>query len=484
MGSLWGEVTAVRGGVVEVGFPEGATLPPLRGALRVFPHRCEVGRTRDGLADSTEATPVVIEVHQHRGGGRLRAIALSDTWGLGRGDRVESLGGPLTVPVGPLLRGRVLNVLGEPIDQGPPLPLDLPRRSLHAAPPPLTERTAEQTLFETGIKAIDLLAPIPRGGKAGMFGGAGVGKTVVVMELIRATATVHQGVSVFAGVGERSREGLELWDDLKTAGVLDRAVLLFAQMAEPPGARYRIGLAAVAVAEYFRDEEGQDVLLLVDNVYRHVQAGMEVSGLLGRLASRVGYQPTLSSDVAELESRMASTARAAITSLQAVYVPADDFGDPAVVEIFSHLDASIVLSRAAAAQGLYPAIDLLRSTSNLLSPAGVGRAHYEAAQEVRETIARFVELKPVISLLGLEELSLSDRRTVARARRLERFLTQPFHVTEAFTGRPGQTVPLADTIASVRAILDGEADDLPESAFYMTGDLEAVRRAAEGVSDG
>ncbi|HTV31815.1 MAG TPA: F0F1 ATP synthase subunit beta, partial [Methylocella sp.] len=381
----------------------------------------------------------------------------------------------IRVPVGDVVLGRLLNAIGQPLDRGPDLPAETVYRPIHASAPGLERLGAAQNIFQTGIKVIDLLAPLVKGGKAAMFGGAGVGKTVLIMELIRTTVERHSGISVFAGIGERSREGHELLLELKQSGVLERTALVFGQMSEPPGARWRAGLTALTIAEYFRDEKHENVLLLIDNVYRLVQAGGEVSGMLGRLPSRVGYQPTLASEIAELEERIASVAGAAITSIQAVYVPADDFTDPAVAEIFSHLDSSIVLSREMASEGMYPAIDPLASTSTLLDPRLVGEAHYRTTQEVRKIIAHYRDLQEIIALLGIEELSSADRQAVKRARRLMRFLTQPFMVTLAFTGKAGRTVEIADTLAGCRAILDGEADDWAESSLYMIGRLEEAR---------
>jgi F-type H+-transporting ATPase subunit beta len=411
-------------------------------------------------------------------------VALGGTAGLKRGTAVRASGGPISVPVGQPVLGRLLDVLGQPVDRGERLPDDIRRRPIHGPAPEFTRHGAAPQLFQTGIKVIDLLAPLVQGGKAGMFGGAGVGKTVLIMELIRTTVEQHAGLSVFAGIGERSREGHELLVELRQSGVLERTALVFGQMNEPPGARWRAGLTALAIAEHFRDEAHANVLLLVDNVYRLVQAGGEVSGLLGRLPSRVGYQPTLASEIAEFEERIASVAGAAITSIQAVYVPADDFTDPAVAEIFSHLDSSIVLSRELASEGMYPAVDPLGSTSSLLDPRVVGETHYRCAQEVRKTIAHYRELQEIIALLGMEELSAADRTQVKRARRLMRFLTQPFMVTEAFTGKPGRAVELETTLAGCTAILDGEADNWAESALYMVGDLEEARAREQAAADG
>jgi F-type H+-transporting ATPase subunit beta len=380
--------------------------------------------------------------------------------------------------------GRVIDVLGRPIDGGSPFPADVPRLPIHREAPPFQEQGARREPFLTGIKVIDLLAPLVQGGKAGMFGGAGVGKTVLIMELIRTTVAQYKGVSVFGGVGERSREGHELLQELRGSGMLARTALVFGQMNEPPGARWRVALAALTVAERFRDTEKQDVLLLMDNVFRFVQAGSEVSGLLGRLPSRVGYQPTLASEIAELQERIAHAGGASITAIEAVYVPADDYTDPAVAATFSHLDSSIVLSREMASEGLYPAIDPLDSTSTLLSPHVLGAEHFETAQRVRRAIAHYRELQEVIALLGIEELGAEDRLMVGRARRLTRFLTQPFRVTEAFTGQPGRSVPLSDTLAGCRAILDGEGDALPESAFYMVGGFDEARAKHEAACVG
>jgi F-type H+-transporting ATPase subunit beta len=455
-----GRVTAVHGSVIDLAFAEG-TAPRINEAIAI---------------DGGQGGILVAEVQQHPEPGVVRAVALGITAGLRRGTGARALGAPIRVPVGDAVLGRLLNAIGEPVDRGSPLPAEIERRPIHAPAPLLDRQTSDRTIFHTGIKVIDLLAPLVTGGKAAMFGGAGVGKTVLIMELIRTTVERHAGISVFAGIGERSREGHELLLELGQSGVLKRTALVFGQMNEPPGARWRAGLTALAIAEYFRDVAHENVLLLVDNVYRLVQAGGEVSGLLGRLPSRVGYQPTLASEIAEFEERIASVAGAAITSIQAVYVPADDFTDPAVAEIFSHLDSSIVLSRGMASEGMYPAIDPLASTSSLLDPRLVGETHYRIAQDVRKTIAHYRDLQEIIALLGIEELSATDRTAVKRARHLMRFLTQPFMVTVAFTGKPGRTVELDATVAGCRAILDGEADDWAESSFYMVGDLDEARQ--------
>lgn len=458
-----GRVVAVHGSVLDVRFP-GGDLPAIAEAITI---------------DRDIGGPLVAEVQLHLDATTARAVALDNTAGLKRGMAARATRGPIRVPVGEPVLGRLLNAMGVPADRGAPLPPDVKRRPIHGPGPALARHGGTLEVFHTGIKVIDLLAPLVKGGKAAMFGGAGVGKTVLIMELIRTTVERYAGISVFAGIGERSREGHELLLELRESGVLKRTALVFGQMNEPPGARWRAGLTALAIAEHFRDEAHENVLLLIDNVYRLVQAGGEVSGLLGRLPSRVGYQPTLASEIAEFEERIASVAGAAITSVQAVYVPADDFTDPAVAEIFSHLDSSIVLSREMAAEGMYPAVDPLASTSSLLDPRLVGEAHYRVAQDVRKTIAHYRELQEIIALLGIEELSAADRTVVKRARRLMRYLTQPFMVTEAFTGKAGRAVELETTLAGAQAILAGEADDWAESSLYMAGDLEEARRTED-----
>ncbi len=463
-------VRAIHGSVVDIAFPSGK-LPGIEEAVLVG------GQTGDGI---------VVEIQMHLDATTVRGVALGNTSGLKRGTRAMATGAPIRVPVGEKVLGRLLNAVGEPVDRGPDLPGDVPRRAIHGPAPDLSSQTGAMEVFNTGIKVIDLLSPLVKGGKAAMFGGAGVGKTVLIMELIRTTVERHSGISVFGGIGERSREGHELLLELRESGVLKRTALVFGQMNEPPGARWRTGLTALAIAEHFRDEAHENVLLLVDNVYRLVQAGGEVSGLLGRLPSRVGYQPTLAGEIAEFEERIASVSGAAITSIQAVYVPADDFTDPAVAEIFSHLDSSIVLSRDLASEGMYPAVDPLSSSSSLLDPRLVGDEHYRVAQEVRKTIAHYRELQEIIALLGMEELSAADRKAVKRARHLMRFLTQPFMVTVAFTGKEGRTVETEATLAGAKAILDGETDDWNESSLYMIGDLDEARekekRAGGGAS--
>lgn len=461
-----GTVIAIRGAVIDVAFPGGA-LPPVDDALTI---------------EDADGRHVMVEVQAHRDPETVRAIALAATTGLRRGDRAKRVGGPVEVPVGDAVLGRLLDVAGRVGDAGPPLPTDTPRRPIHRAPPPLADQRGVTDLFATGIKVLDLLTPIAQGGKAAMFGGAGVGKTVLVMELIHAMVASYQGISVFAGIGERSREGHEMLLDMTSSGVLGHTVLVYGQMNEPPGARWRVPLTALAISEYFRDESRRNVLLLMDNVFRFVQAGAEVSGLLGRLPSRVGYQPTLASEVAALQERIASVGDASVTAIEAVYVPADDFTDPAVTTIAAHVDSMVVLSRSMAAEGMYPAVDPIASSSILLDPSIVGEDHVHVATEVRRVIEHYRELQDVISLLGMEELATEDRRAVGRARRLQRFLTQPFTVTEAFTGVPGRSVAIADTIAGCRAILDGACDGWRESSLYMVGTLDEARAKEEAAT--
>jgi len=449
-----GVVVSVRSSVIDARFPED--LPAINHVLR-----------------AGQDAQIVIEVVAHLDGDHVRGISLTPTQGLARGDAVIDGGQPIRVPVGHRVLGRMFNVLGETIDGKEELTGGM-WRSIHQQPVPLTERTAKSEVFKTGIKAIDVLAPLERGGKAGLFGGAGVGKTVLVMELINNTAGAYEGISIFCGIGERSREGEDLYRELREVGVLEKAVLVFGQMNEQPGARFRVGHTALTMAEYLRDDARRDVLLLIDNIFRFVQAGSEVSGLLGHLPSRLGYQPTLGTELAELEERICNTVAGAITSVQAVYVPADDFTDPAAVHTFGHLSASIVLSRDRASQGFYPAIDPLRSGSNMLTPGVVGRRHYRIAQEVRRTLTQYEEVKDIIAMLGLEELSQEDQRTVHRARRLERFLTQPFFVTEQFTGRVGKMVEPADALDGCERILNDEFAEVPEGKLYMIGTADEV----------
>ncbi|QIB35738.1 F0F1 ATP synthase subunit beta [Ancylobacter pratisalsi] len=462
-----GNVVAVRGAVVDIDFGEGA-MPEINESV-------SIGDDRSGT--------IIAEVQAHLDRSTVRAIALQATTGLRRGDVVRRSGGPIEVPVGDAVLGRLLDVVGTVGDRLGPLPGDVPKRPIHRAAPALDRQTGTSDLFATGIKVLDLLTPLAQGGKAAMFGGAGVGKTVLVMELIHAMVASYQGISVFAGVGERSREGHEMLQDMTASKVLDRTVLVYGQMNEPPGARWRVPMTAITIAEYFRDELHRNVLLLMDNVFRFVQAGAEVSGLLGRIPSRVGYQPTLASEVAALQERIASVGGASVTAIEAVYVPADDFTDPAVTTIASHVDSMVVLSRSMAAEGMYPAIDPITSSSVLLDPLIVGQEHVDVANAVRQTIEHYRELQDVISLLGMEELGTEDRRIVQRARRLQRFFTQPFTVTEAFTGVPGRSVAVADTIAGCKAILAGACDDWQESSLYMIGTLDEARekeKAAQG----
>ena len=446
-----GSVVSVRGSVVDVRFPQ--RLPSFLNQL-----------------NAGEEGQVVVEVVAHLNSELVRGIALTPTSGLGRGATVVDQGHPLQVPVGPSLLGRMFNVFGAPVDQQAP-PENVTWRSIHQQAVPLVQQSTESEILETGIKVIDVLAPIERGGKAGLFGGAGVGKTVLITEMIHNMVSQHQGISLFCGIGERTREAEELYREMQAAGVLDHTVMLFGQMNEPPGARFRVGHAALTMAEYFRDEARQDVLLLIDNIFRFIQAGQEVSGLMGELPSRVGYQPTLATELATLQERISSTTTGAITSVQAVYVPADDFTDPAAVHTFGHLSASIVLSRKRASEGFYPAVDPLRSSSKMLMPAIAGQRHYEIALAVRQTLATYEELKDMIAMLGMAELAAADRQIVYRARRLERFLTQPFFSTEQFTSKPGRMVRLESALEGCEKILNDAFANAPESALYMIGDI-------------
>ena len=451
-----GRIVQVRGTVVDVEFP--FDLPALH-------HEIRIG----------DVEPTVGEVVSHVDSKTVRCIALQPIHQVARGTRVIDCNHPLQVSVGPRLKGRMLNVLGQPMDSGPPLEGEQ-QRPILAPPPTLSQTATRAEIFETGIKIIDLLTPLERGGKAGLFGGAGVGKTILITELIHNVVGRHSGISLFCGIGERCREAEELYRDMKKAGVLDNTILIFGQMNEPPGARYRVGHSALTIAEYFRDQAHVDVLLLVDNIFRFIQAGMEVSGLLGELPSRVGYQPNLATDLAALQERICSTSAGSITSIQAVYVPADDFADPAAVQTFSHLSATIKLSRRRVADGLYPAIHPLSSNSEMLVPEVVGKRHFETATLARRTIAEYHELSDLIAMLGLDELSQEDRRVVNRARRLERFLTQPFVSTEKFTGIPGKTVALENTLSGCERILNDEFHDWPESSFYMIGGIDEANR--------
>ena len=460
-----GKVTQVQGAVVDVQF-EG-DLPPILNALR----------TKVGDHE------VVLEIAQQLGEDTVRCVAMDGTDGMVRGQPAEDTGGPITVPVGPEVLGRIMNVIGEPIDERGPIKTkeQLP---IHRLPPEFTDQSTEAELLSTGIKVIDLMTPYPRGGKIGLFGGAGVGKTVLIMELINNVATAHGGFSVFAGVGERTREGNDLYHEMIEAGVINldgesKTALVYGQMNEPPGARARVGLTGLTVAEYFRDKEGQDVLFFVDNIFRFTQAGSEVSALLGRIPSAVGYQPTLGTDMGTLQERITTTKEGSITSVQAVYVPADDLTDPAPATTFAHLDATTVLSRQIAELGIYPAVDPLDSTSRILDPRIVGEEHYAVARAVQETLQTYKSLQEIIAILGMDELSEEDKLVVARARKIQRFLSQSFHVAEVFTGAPGKWVPLEETIAGFKAILDGEYDDLPEAAFYMVGNIKEAEEKAK-----
>ncbi|MBN1486979.1 MAG: F0F1 ATP synthase subunit beta [Anaerolineae bacterium] len=456
-----GFVARVVGVVIDAEFPSG-DLPSIHHAL---------------LVQRDDESELVIEVQEHINPHTVRTIAMGGTAGLRRGLPVVDTGAPISVPVGQQVLGRLFNVLGEPIDNLPPIQ-EGERRSIHADSPPLQEQRVVKEPFITGIKAIDLLTPYPRGGKIGLFGGAGVGKTVLMIELMGHTIRDYSGIVLFAGVGERSREGNDLWLDMQQSGVMGNTVLVFGQMNEPPGARLRVPLTALTMAEYFRDHERRQVLLFIDNIFRYIQAGAEVSALLGRLPSAVGYQPTLDSEMGDLQERITTTSHGSVTSIQAVYIPADDLTDPAVAATFSHLDASTVLSRRLVSLGLYPAIDPLASTSSLLTPAGVGYEHYNTAMAVRALLARYEALQDVIAILGIEELSEADRTAVHRARRIQRFLTQPFFASEHFTNMPGQSVSLAETLRGFSEILDGKCDALPEQAFYMVGTIGQVREKA------
>jgi len=473
-GLVEGRVVQVAGPTIEIEFPEGH-VPKIYNAIHV---------TSEGY-DVPVKVDITAEVAQHIGEGRVRTIAMEPTDGLVRGMKAFDLGQPITIPVGKQTLGRVLNVLGQPVDNMGPLNTDK-KASIHRAAPEFAEQATELEMFESGIKVIDLLEPYVRGGKIGLFGGAGVGKTVIIQELIHNIAMKHGGVSVFAGVGERTREGNDLWLEMQESGIVDphsweksKVALVYGQMTEPPGARLRVGLTGLTVAEYFRDEEGQDVLLFIDNIFRFTQAGSEVSALLGRMPSAVGYQPNLASEMGDLQERITSTKRGSITSVQAIYVPADDYTDPAPATTFAHLDATTQLSRAISELGIYPAVDPLASTSRILDPNILGEEHYEVAQRVKQTLQRYKDLQDIIAILGIDELSDDDKQIVGRARRIQRFLSQPFHVAEQFTGREGKYVKLEDTVRSFKEIVDGQHDALPEQAFYMQGTIEDVLEAAQ-----
>ena len=466
-----GKVVQVLGNVVDVEFSLD-TLPAIYTALR----------TTVASADGN-GTELTLEVQGELGNNQVRCLAMGATEGMVRGAEVRDTGAPITVPVGEGTLGRIFNVLGKAIDSDKPVQASA-MYPIHRRAPLVDEQDPTTVMFETGIKVVDLMAPYVRGGKVGLFGGAGVGKTVLIQELIRNIAAEHGGYSVFTGIGERTREGNDLYLEMKHSGVIDKTALVFGQMDEPPGVRLRIGLTGVTMAEYFRDDQGKDVLLFIDNIFRFMQAGSEVSALLGRMPSAVGYQPTLASEMGALEERITSTRKGSITSVQAVYVPADDLTDPAVATTFAHLDATTVLSRSISDKGIYPAVDPLASTSRLLEPRFVGDEHYEVARRVQETLQRYKDLQDIIAILGVEELSEDDKVIVGRARRIQRFLSQPFHVAEAFTGRPGKYVPLKETIAGFKEMVEGKLDDLPEQAFYMVGNIDEAKEAAEKMKAG
>lgn len=474
-GKQAGKITQVMGPVVDVEFPPGE-LPEIYTALR----------TTNAGADGA-AGGLVLEVAQHLGENTVRTIAMDTTEGLVREQPVTNTGDVIRIPVGPATLGRIVNVVGEPVDERGPIESDT-RLPIHREPPEFVDQSVNVEPLETGIKVVDLIAPYPKGGKVGLFGGAGVGKTVVIMELINNIAKEHAGYSVFGGVGERTREGNDLWNEMMESKlsdgsrVLDKTALVYGQMNEPPGARARVGLSALTAAEYFRDAEGKDVLLFIDNIFRFTQAGSEVSALLGRIPSAVGYQPTLSTDMGELQERITSTTKGSITSVQAIYVPADDLTDPAPATAFTHLDATTVLSRRISELGIYPAVDPLDSTSRILDPQVVGEEHYQVARDCQQTLQKYRDLQDIIAILGMDELSEEDRLIVSRARKIERFFSQPFHVAEQFTGRAGVYVRLSDTVRSFKEILDGKCDDLPEQAFFMAGAIEEVRENARKLA--
>ncbi len=466
----YGKVVQVIGPVLDVEFdPE--ELPELYSALELH--------WEDADGNTVRA---VVEVQQHIGRNQVRAVAMSSTDGVVRGMKVADTGKPIEVPVGEAALGRILNVIGEPVDEGDPIPEDVERWPIHRSAPKFIDLEPKTEVFETGIKVVDLISPFVKGGKIGLFGGAGVGKTVIIMELIHNVAMGHGGRSVFCGVGERTREGNDLWLEMKESGVIDSTALIYGQMNEPPGARLRVGLSGLTVAEYFRDREGQDVLVFIDNIFRFTQAGSEVSALLGRMPSAVGYQPTLATEMGDLQERITSTNQGTITSVQAIYVPADDLTDPAPAAAFSHLDATVVLNRDLTAIGIYPAVDPLDSSSRLLDAQYLGEKHYGVAVEVQRILQRYKDLQDIIAILGMDELSEEDKQVVARARRVQRFLSQPFHVAEQFTGTPGRYVKLEDTVESFAKVVSGEFDHLPEQAFYMVGGLDEVVEKAKQLA--
>lgn len=489
-----GKVVQVIGPVVDIEF-KNVELPEIYHAIRIISERFDsstpssvqeikkefgirVDQRKSQGFDTSAPVDIVVEVEQHLGEDKVRCVSMHPTDGLARGMKAIDLESPIQVPVGEVTLGRVMNVIGEPVDHLGPIEAKV-KYSIHRPPPSLEQQSTKLEMFETGIKVIDLIQPFLKGGKVGLFGGAGVGKTIIIMELIHNVAIKHGGYSVFAGVGERTREGNDLWLEMKESGVIDKTSLIYGQMTEPPGARLRVGLAALSVAEYFRDEMNQDILLFIDNIFRFVQAGSEVSALLGRMPSAVGYQPNLATELGELEERITSTKRGSITSVQAIYVPADDFTDPAPATTFSHLDASTNLSRALTEIGIYPAVDPLSSYSRILDPRAVGEEHYQVARSVKEILQRYKDLQDIITILGIEELSEEDKVIVARARKIQRFLSQPFYVAEEFTGRAGKYVTIEETVNGFKEIVEGQHDDKPEQAFYMVGSIEEVVKQAE-----
>ena len=488
-----GKVVQIIGPVVDIEFKD-VELPEIYNAVRITNEEFDDGSsqslndTRRDFGLRVDATPedefsrefvdIIVEVEQHLGEDKVRCVSMHPTDGLARGMKAIDLDAPIQVPVGEATLGRVMNVIGEPVDHLGPIQAET-RYPIHRKPPSLEEQSTELEMFETGIKVIDLIQPFLKGGKIGLFGGAGVGKTVIIMELIHNVAQQHGGYSVFAGIGERTREGNDLWLEMKESGVIDKTALIYGQMTEPPGARLRVGLTALSVAEYFRDEMNQDILLFIDNIFRFVQAGSEVSALLGRMPSAVGYQPNLATELGELEERIASTKKGSITSVQAIYVPADDFTDPAPATTFAHLDATTNLSRALTEIGIYPAVDPLASYSRILDPRVIGEDHYQVAKDVKEILQRYKDLQDIIAILGIEELSDEDKLIVARARKIQRFLSQPFNVAQEFTGREGKYVTIAETVRGFKEIVDGKHDDKPEQAFYMVGGIEEVEAKAE-----
>ncbi|HEY3728054.1 MAG TPA: F0F1 ATP synthase subunit beta [Solirubrobacteraceae bacterium] len=475
-----GRIEEIQGVVIEAVFPD--KLPEINHAITVKRPEAARAEEDEDIAAANDDF-LVCEVQQHLGDDRVRAVAMDSTDGLSRGAEVVDTGGPITVPVGQETLGRIFNLLGQPIDFGDELSDDVERWPIHREAPTVEALTPTTEMFETGIKVIDLLAPYARGGKVGLFGGAGVGKTVIIQELIHNLAQEHGGLSAFCGVGERSREGNDLWLEMKESGVLDKTMLVFGQMNEPPGARMRVALSGLTMAEYFRDQEGQDVLLFIDNIFRFVQAGSEVSALLGRMPSQVGYQPTLESEMGQLQERITSTRKGSVTSIQAIYVPADDLTDPAPASAFAHLNSTTSLSRSISEKGIYPAVDPLDSTSTILKAEILGDEHFRVANQVKEVLQRYKELQDIIAILGIDELSDEDKVTVNRARKMERFLSQPFHVAEQFTGVPGVFVPISESIRGFKEILEGKHDDLPERAFFMKGTIDQVVKDAGGKSD-